>query len=225
MRVYAIERVIGEICALPWSSLSGDEMTDVAWAYYFFSIQFRESVGEARRLYPDDTSLKKVEAEECDTSNLSPWPRVAAIGERMNHDEFMRRTLELVALTPSRVARHEAIGQHYLTETRALRPETRAASLASYEDGGLERVFRSMLTCTEWNSDLLRAFRHFLSEHVRFDCDSEQGHGALCRHITFDEGILPLWTAFRDLLLEAAPALSSRSSRPAVAEPGVLAWE
>ena len=225
MSVFAIDLVIDEICSFPWSSLSSDEMADVAWAYYFFSIQFRESLGEARRLYPEDTSLKKVEAEECDTSNLSPWPGVAATGERMNHDEFMRRTLALIAFAPSRVARHRAIGQHYLAETRALRPETRAASLASYEDGGLERVFRSILTFTRWDNDLLRAFRHFLSEHVRFDCDSEQGHGALCRHITFDESILPLWNGFRDLLLQAVPALSRRSLLPAEAASGVLAYE
>lgn len=223
MGIRAVDRVIDEICALPWSSLSSDEMADVAWAYYFFSIQFRESLREARRLYPEDPSLGKVEAEECNTCNLSPWPGVAATGERMNHDEFMRRTLTLMAFAPSRVVRHEAIGRHYLAETRALRPETRAASLASYEDGGLERVFRSMLTFTRWDNDLLRAFRHFLSEHVRFDCDSEQGHGALCRHIAFDDGILPLWTGFRDLLLDAVPGLSSRPLRSAATAPGVLA--
>lgn len=223
MSVDEIDLVIDEICSLPWSSLSSDEMADVAWAYYFFSIQFRESLREARRLYPEDASLKKVEAEECDTSNLSPWPGVAETDERMNHDEFMRRTLALTAFAPARIARHEAIGEHYLTETRALRPETRAASLASYEDGGLERVFRSMLTFTKWDSDLLRAFQHFLAEHVRFDCDSAEGHGALCRHIAFDASILPLWNGFRDLLLEAVPALSSRSSRPAAAASPVLA--
>jgi hypothetical protein len=221
--IRAIDLAIEEICSLPWSSLSSDEMADVAWAYYFFSIQFRESLREARRLYPEDASLKMVEAEECDTSNLSPWPGVAENGERMNHDEFMRRTLSLMAFAPGRAARHEAIGQCYLTQTRALRPETRAASLASYEDGGLERVFRSMLTFTKWDNDLLRAFRHFLSEHVRFDCDSEQGHGALCRHITFDDSILPLWMGFRDLLLDAVPALSTRPAQPAMAAAGMLA--
>ena len=223
MGVRAVDRVIDEICSLPWRSLSSEDMAGVAWAYYFFSIQFRESLGEARRLYPEDTSLKKVEAEECDTNNLSPWPGVAKAGERMNHDEFMRRTLALTVLSPGKVARHEAIGQHYLAETRALRPETRAASLASYEDGGLERVFRSMLTFTGWDNDLLWAFRHFLSEHVRFDCDSEEGHGALCRHITFDDSILPLWIGFRDLLLQAVPALSSKSVRAPVTAPGMMA--
>src|SRR6478736_6242233 len=116
MGVCAIELVIDEICSFPWSSLSSEEMADVAWAYYFFSIQFRESLAEARQLYPEDTSLKEVEAEECDTNNLSPWPGVAVAGERMNHDEFMRRTLALIAFAPGRVARHEAVGQHYLAE-------------------------------------------------------------------------------------------------------------
>jgi hypothetical protein len=217
--VLPIDLVIDEICALPWSSLSSDDMVDVAWAYYFFSIQFREGLGEARRLYPADVSLQKIEAEECDTDNLSPWPRVAVIGERMNHDEFMRRTLALMPLAPSQVARHEAIGRRYLAETRALGSEIRAASLVSYEDGGLERVFKSMLTFTQWDSDLLRAFRHFLSEHVRFDSDTEQGHGALCRHLAFDDRVLPLWRSFQDLLLQAVPALSSGSWLPVAAVP------
>ena len=166
--VPAIDHVIDEICSLPWSSLSGDEMADVAWAYYFFSIQFRESLGEARRLFPEDASLMKVEAEECDTSNLSPWPGVAETGERMNHDEFMRRTLALMAFSPSRAARHEAIGRHYLANTRALRPETRAASLASYEDGGLERVLVSGGEKHERSFHLLAASRLCQGESRRF---------------------------------------------------------
>src|SRR5471030_1149995 len=36
------KHVIGEICAFPWASLTCEEMADVAGAYYFFSIQFRE---------------------------------------------------------------------------------------------------------------------------------------------------------------------------------------
>ena len=52
-------------------------------------------------------------------------------------------------------------------------------ALASYEDGGLERVFRAILTAQHWNDPVLQAFKHFLSEHIRFDSDPEQGHGAL----------------------------------------------
>ena len=50
-------QVIDEICKLNWSALSRDELIDVAWAYYFFSVQFCENVGIARRLYPDDKRL------------------------------------------------------------------------------------------------------------------------------------------------------------------------
>src|ERR1700748_163909 len=94
--------IVDEICAFPWSSLSCDDMVDVAWAYYFFSIQFRECVSEARQLFPADENLRRLEAEECDTANLSPWPGVAAVGERMNHDEFMRRILTLLPSAASR---------------------------------------------------------------------------------------------------------------------------
>ena len=205
-------RVIDEICAFPWSSLTCDDMIGVAWAYYFFSIQFRECLSEARRFYPADEKLRKLEAEECDTDNLSPWPGVASAGERMNHDEYMRRALVLLPHTAALAPSFEGIGRRYLAATRSRPPLARVAALASYEDGGLERVFRAILTFPEWNNAVLLAFRHFLQEHVRFDSDSISGHGALCRHIDVDDAVLPMWSSFRDLLLEAVPAISQIKS-------------
>ena len=210
---YRFNQVIDEICALPWASLTCEEMTDIAGAYYFFSIQFREGLAEARRLYPADGELRRLEAEECDTDNLSPWPGVAAAGERMNHDEFMRRALAPLPRPAPKLAACEAIGRRYLAASRAQPSEVRAACLASYEDGGLERVFKSMLKFARWDNASLRAFQHFLFEHIRFDAGSEQGHGALCRHIPFDDRILPLWQGFRDLLVETVPAISRMAKR------------
>ncbi len=201
------QAVIDGICNLDWQGLGGDDMTSVAWAYYYFSIQFRENLKTARSLHPHDAKLRQLEAEECDTANLSPWPGVAAAGEAMNHDEFMRRTLELTPIEATRSQRFETIGHCYLADMRALDPTVRAASIASYEDGGLERVFRAILQFSGWDTSLLRAFRHFLAEHVRFDSDPEQGHGALSRHIEVDDRILPLWAGFRDLLVGCVPAL------------------
>jgi hypothetical protein len=81
-------------------------------------------------------------------------------------------------------------------------------ALASYEDGGLERIFGAILTASQWNGPLLQAFKHFLSEHIRFDSDPTQGHGALCRHLTPDDRIFPLWVEFKQMLIEAAPRLA-----------------
>jgi hypothetical protein len=89
------ESVIQEICQLDWAGLTRDELSHTAWAYYYFSIQFRENLEIARKLHPDDDKLRQLEREECNTSNLSPWPGVAEVGEKMNHDEFMRRVLSL----------------------------------------------------------------------------------------------------------------------------------
>ena len=81
-------------------------------------------------------------------------------------------------------------------------------SIASYEDGGLEAVFTAMLTMPNWDDPGVdAAFRHFLSEHIRFDSDPDAGHGALARHLQPDDRIEPLWTAFRDLLVAFAPGL------------------
>ena len=209
--------VIDEICDFSWQDLTGADMTSVAWAYYYFSVQFRESLKTARSLHPHDAKLRQLEAEECDTDNLSPWPGVATPGEKMNHDEFMRRTLDLTSIETLTSSRFESIGRRYLADTRTLEAAVKAASIASYEDGGLERVFKAILQFSRWDTPLLQAFRHFLAEHVRFDSDPEQGHGALSRHIAVDDRILPLWAGFRELLVSCVPGLlrnSDISTRP-----------
>jgi hypothetical protein len=205
---YEYPRVIDEICDLNWRALSRDEMVSVAWAYYHFSIQFRENLEIARRLYPDDPKLRQLEQEECDTDNLSPWPGVAQPGERLNHDEFMRRTLDLMPIDPEQASRLEAIGAAYLADMRNLDDVSCAASIASYEDGGLERVFRAMLEFRHWEEPLLAAFQHFLTMHIKFDSDPEQGHGALSRHMVLDDSVLPLWQGFKHIFITSAPRLS-----------------
>jgi hypothetical protein len=85
---------------------------------------------------------------------------------------------------------------------------SRASAIASYEDGGLEKVFRAFLKAPRWNNPLLKAFQHFLVEHIRFDSDPEQGHGALCRHLTPDDRVHALWAEFREMLIQAAPRLT-----------------
>jgi hypothetical protein len=199
--------VVAEICGLRWRNLSKEELVDVAWAYYNFSVQFRENLEIACQLYPADLKLRQLKLEECDTDNLSPWPRVASLGERMNHDEFMRRLLLLSPIDEHRQRRIEEIGQRYMSKVRQIEVVVRAASIASYEDGGLERVFRAVLQAQSWDTAVLQGFKHFLIEHVRFDNDPQRGHGALSRHLGLDDKILPLWTAFKYLLTESAPNL------------------
>jgi hypothetical protein len=209
LETFSYDKIIEQICNLKWNGLSKDELTDVAWAYYHFSVQFRESLLTARELFPDDPKLIKLEQEECNTSNLSPWPSVAETGEKMNHDEFMRRLLRLSPIDAYRQRRLEAAGESYLAITREMEPMARALCIASYEAGGLERVFHAFLTAPYWDDVLLQAFSHFLTEHIRFDSDPEQGHGALSRHLSPDDRILPLWQAFKDLLVESVPKLAS----------------
>ncbi len=206
------DRVIGEICDLRWDRLTSEELTDVAWAYYYFSIQFREHLRIARAIYPLDQKLQQLEKEECDTDNLSPWPDVALADEQMDHDEFMRRLLMLAPINQARHSRLAEIGEAYLTNIRDIDPQTRAASIASYEDGGLERVFRAILTAPDWDGPLLGAFSHFLSEHIRFDSDPEQGHGALSRHIMVDDRVSLVWMEFKDLLTRSVPKLGSAAA-------------
>ncbi len=200
--------VIRQICDLRWKDISRDDLISVAWAYYYFSIQFRENMEIALILYPDDELLKELDEGERNTDNLSPWPGVAAPGEKMDHEEFMRRTLTLTAIPKERRQVLEALGRSYLAAVHATDKETRALSLPSYEDGGLEAVFRSILQAKNWDGELLGAFKHFLKGHVHLDSDPEDGHGALCRHLVPDDRILPLWVAFYEILVQAAPALA-----------------
>jgi hypothetical protein len=205
---FSYEHAINDICDLKWSDLSREELINIAWVYYYFSVQFRENLEIARSLYPDDDQLLQLDHGERNTDNLSPWPGVAASGEKMNHDEFMRRTLELTTIAVDRRHHLETIGASYLTKVRAMDKTTRAMSIASYEDGGLEKVFTAILKAQDWDDPLLDAFKHFLVMHIQFDSDPEQGHGALCRHLRPDNRILPLWAAFRQILVEGASTLT-----------------
>jgi len=207
-KIFAYEQEIDDICDLNWASLTEEDLISVAWVYYYFSVQFREGLEIARSLYPEDDRLRQLDQGERDTDNLSPWPGVAAIGERMNHDEFMLRTLALTPISESRRRNLATIGQVYLTKTRVMDDHTRASAIASYEDGGLESVFRAILKALHWGNPLLKAFKHFLTEHIRFDSDPEQGHGALCRHLTPDDRVHALWAEFRKMFVEAAPRLA-----------------
>jgi hypothetical protein len=206
---FAYERVIDDICELNWTALSEGDLIRVAWAYYHFSVQFRQCLEIARELYPDDERLLQLDHGERNTDNLSPWPGVAAVGEKMNHDDFMRRTLELARIPEIGQMALGSIGSDYLRKVRVIDRKTKALALATYEDGGLERVFRAILTAPHWTGPLQRAFKHFLTEHIRFDSDPDQGHGALCRHLTADDSVLPLWTLFKHMLIEAAPRLET----------------
>ena len=202
------ERTISEICELDWAGLSRVDLIEIAWAYYYFSTQFRENLEIACAQHPDDTNLRQLHQEECDTDNLSPWPGVAAAGERMNHDEFMRRLLKLSPISERRRSELENAGQLYLKRVRTIDTAIRAISIASYEGGGLEKVFKAFLLAPDWDDPLLRAFRWFLMEHIRFDSNPAHGHGALSRHLLPDERVLPLWEAFKQLLIAAVPRLA-----------------
>ncbi len=204
--------VISEISNLRWTELDSQDLSAVAAAYYYFSIQFRENLLIAASMFPDDDKLQHLKAEECDTSNLSPWPGIALPGEKMNHDEFMRRALLLSPMPQDETDEVEKLGLAYLQKSRGYNDDARARSIASYEDGGLEATFRAMLTAPEWETPTQHGFRHFLVEHIRFDSDPDQGHGALSRHLQPDDNVLPMWEDFRDLLICAAPRLSTRIS-------------
>ena len=211
---FAFEAVIDDICSLPWETISEAEVLRIAMAYYYFSVQFRESLEGALRVYPSDDKLLDLSRGECATDNLSPWEGVAAAGEKMNHDDFMHR---LLALQPmGDVASIERAGAAYLAAARAMDDFTKAKSIASYEDGGLQRVFGAMLRAPSWNGPGQKAFRHFLEKHIEFDSDEDAGHGALSRHVPVDDAILPLWTSFEEILRCAVPAFAK--AEPSAAE-------
>jgi hypothetical protein len=200
--------VITRICGLRWTDLNQTDLLGVAQSYYFFSVQFRENLHIARGLYPFDANLKELERGECNTANLSPWPGVAAANEKMNHDEFMRRLLNLSPARESRSSYVDELGHCYLAAIRKITPAIRAMSIGSYEGGGLEKTFRAFLSAPDWANPALAAFQHFLIEHVRFDSDPEHGHGALSQHLAPDERVIPLWTEYERLLIKSVPKLA-----------------
>jgi hypothetical protein len=206
---YGDHTVLDKICELSWSALDREGITAVACAYYYFSVQFRENLEIAYRLYPGDL-LERLVQGECDTDNLSPWPGVVKAGEKINHDEFMLRLLRLAPIEPATHQRIEDAGAAYLARTRNEDGQTKASSIASYEDGGLERLFTAILTCQCWDTPLLTAFRHFLVKHISFDTNPDGGHGALARHLPPDARVGRLWSELHTLLVIAEPGLANR---------------
>ena len=205
---FRFKRVIGEICDLNWSGLDEAGVIDAAWAYYFFSVQFQENMEVARALYPNDEKLIDLEREESQTDNLSPWPDVAKPGEKMNHCEFMRRVLALAPISAEKRQRFETAGARYLAMVRTMDPQIRALSIASYEDGGLERVFGAVLKSPPAENPVVAGFRYFLFAHIQFDSDPNGGHGAMTRHLKPDDRVLPLWSAFHALFVGFVPSLA-----------------
>ena len=218
----AYQDVIDAICGMAWERLNNDEVLQVAQAYYYFSIQFRENLDIACRLRPGDPKLAALREGECDTDNLSPWPGIAAPGEKMHHDEFMHRLLALHEVRDC--AYLEGLGASYLNRVRSVADWPRACSIASYEDGGLSRVFAAILRAPQWHGAGQRAFRYFLEQHIRFDTDDAGGHGSLSRHLRPDESIMPLWSAFGQILALAVPRLTqtTASVAPAWREPAMV---
>ncbi len=212
----ADQPIIDEICGFNWRDLSRSDMTAVAWGYYYFSIQFRQNLQLACEYFADDSNMARLKDEECDTDNLSPYPGIAEAGERMNHDTFMQRALRLSPVSNEDRERFETAGKIYDREIMRIRPKARALSIGSYERGGLERLFKAILTAPDYDDAALRGFRYFMEAHIRFDSDPLEGHGALSRQMTPDESVVPLWEAFKQLLLSCAPNLNGATAAPAL---------
>jgi hypothetical protein len=210
---FAFEAVIDDICRMRWQALTTGELMQAAKVYYYFSIQFRENLEIASRLHPEDRLLQELREGECDTDNLSPWPGVSEVHERLDHDEFMRRLLSFQTI--ERDDELSEIGKAYLATVRNIDDTIRATSIASYEDGGLTRVFNAILRAPEWHGAGPGAFKFFLERHIEFDSADCGGHGALTRNLVLDDRITPLWSRFRDMLAAAVPALLPEGSRNA----------
>jgi hypothetical protein len=85
--------------------------------------------------------------------------------------------------------------------------------MASFEDGGLAAVFKAMLQSPDFDQVLIKAFRFFLSEHIRFDSEPDNGHGSLSRHLALDDRVAELWLLFKNLLIENNPGLAAAGMR------------
>jgi len=140
---FAFEGVINQICRMPWAKISNHEVLKIAKVYYYFSVQFRENLAIACLLYPRSENLQKLYREECHADNLSPFPGITAVGERINHDEFLKRLLLLQTVQQERML--EKAGMTYLRQARQIDDSVRSRSIVSYEDGGLSSIFSAML--------------------------------------------------------------------------------
>ena len=58
------DQAVANIVNRDWRNLSEAEMVSATWAYYFFSVQFRENLEIATDFFPEDNNLRKLLGEE-----------------------------------------------------------------------------------------------------------------------------------------------------------------
>jgi hypothetical protein len=58
VKVSECDEILDSICGFNWEDLPQDDLMDVATSYPYFSIQFREGLQAAQKLYPNDERLR-----------------------------------------------------------------------------------------------------------------------------------------------------------------------
>ena len=191
-----------------WRRLSIGELIDVAWAYYFFSIQFRENLLIARELLPDDAQLEQLGSRRKGYGQFISLSRGCrrrgASGSRRVHAESVVADADRrasAAIASRRSARLISAKSAPLTVGQGPRA-SRAMRTGVLRkcSGACCRPRIGRIPCSQ-------GFKHFLEKHIEFDSDVENGHGGLCRHLPPNEGVRELWTAFKESLIQVAPAL------------------
>lgn len=198
---------INRVCDIGWETLNEQQMTSAVWMFYFRSVQFRENLEAAIRLHPDNQNLRTLTEEELHTNNLSPYNGIAAEGEYLDHDTFLKRIIETHPIPPEKRQYLENLGKEYLDSMTKMPDEIKAMCLVSSEDGGSSKIYTNILTSPQncWKSNGMQAFRHFLQKHVEFDSTEgeDTGHGMLVRKLGIDDRVAPMLDKFADCLEDA----------------------
>lgn len=185
--------IIKTIRNMRWASLSEQNLQSVMILSGFAAKEFAESLRIALRLYPDSANLKRVAAEELQTSNLQ-FEDYQGSGD---HADFLWHFIgreDLTYVCPREVM--EA-GARYLAAVWMLSPEARAMSIFSRERE-LHGIFSQVLLAKDWSARGLPAYQHYLTQHVWLD-SRKGGHADMLARFKVDESVAAFWKARIDM--------------------------
>ncbi len=185
MKYIEIVRLIRE---LNWKDLSTSELECLMILSAYAAREFAESLRITLALHPESTEFRDMSVGELDTNNIQheEYSRTA------DHADFLWYFIEKY-----QVFQHhpEAItaGESYLNRVRVLPREVRAMSIVSRERE-LPGIFEQVLKATDWSTPALRAFRHYLVEHIRLD-SMEGGHADLLSNFQVTNSVSSFYQA------------------------------
>lgn len=172
------KHVVSQILALPWETLSKEQLGGLMILSYCAAAEFAASLRVALRVHKNHQGLMEMARGELITDNMV-FRDYRNIGD---HSQFLDHFV--AQLNPKPSGDFEWAGRAYINEMQAWNEVGRAMSVFSREKE-LPGIFERILTNSHWEGPALEAFQFYLKRHIELD-SMEGGHGDLIGDLELD---------------------------------------